>query len=268
MQIIPFHKKEESMYKLLIVDDEPIIRQGIQKFVNFEELSITEVYEASNGNEALKQFDKYTPDIVLLDINMPKLNGLEFARKIKYINENVLIAVITGYDYYEYAVTALKIGIDDYILKPVSKNDIQELLSKLVDKLKLRLKKEEVNLLVEGIMEKNAISGEYNYKDKIIQLIEENASDPSFSLPYLASELNISTGYCSSLFKQLFGISFKEFVISTRLEKAKILLLSSDLKIYEISEKVGFDDPNYFSTSFKKRYEVSPNQFKERIKDK
>jgi len=256
------------MYKLLIVDDEPIIRQGIRKFVNFEELSISEVYEATNGYEALEQFDEYRPDIVLLDINMPKLNGLEFAEKIKTMNENVLIAVITGYDYYEYAVTALKIGIDDYILKPVSKSDIQELLSKLVNKLKLRLKKEEVNSLVEGIIEKNKITGEHNYKDKIMKIIEENASDPSFSLPILAKKLNISTGYCSSLFKDLFGISFKEYVIRERLETAKILLLSSDLKIYEISTKVGFDDPNYFSTSFKKRYAISPNQFKERIKDK
>jgi len=253
------------MYKLLIVDDEPIIRHGIRRFVNFKELSITEVYEASNGNEALKQYCEYIPDIVLLDIRMPKLNGLEFAKKIKNMNENVLIAIITGYDYYEYVVTALKIGIDDYILKPVSKTDIQELLSKLVSKLKLRLKKETVNCLLEGIMQKNPIIRENNYKDKIIKLIDENVSDSSFSLSFLANDLNISTGYCSSLFKKIFGISFKEFVICNRLEKAKILLLSSDLKIYEISEKIGFEDPYYFSTSFKKRYGVSPNKFKETI---
>jgi len=256
------------MYKLLIVDDEPIIRQGIQRLVNFEELSISEVYVASNGSEALMKFDNFKPDIVLLDIDMPKLNGLELGRKIKNINENVLIAVITGYDYYEYAVTALKIGIDDYILKPVSKDDIQKLLCKFVNKLKLSLKKEEVNLLVEVIMKKNTITREHSYKNIMIKLIDENVSDPSFSLPFLASELNISIGYSSSLFKKLFGISFKEYVITERLETAKILLLSTDLKIYEISEKVGFEDPYYFSTAFKKRIGVSPNKYKERIKDR
>ncbi|MHB8128884.1 MAG: response regulator transcription factor [Mobilitalea sp.] len=254
------------MYKLLLVDDEPLIIKGIRSFVNFDALSITEVYEASNGEEALELFKLHLPDMVLADINMPKMNGLDFAVAAKAIKPEVKIAIITGYDYFDYAVTALKSGIDDYVLKPVSKKDIGEVLKKLIIKIQAAHNQSEVSLLVGNLMSKSNLQEDESYQSKIHKEIEANISNIDFSLTYLAKQLSLSVPYLSSLFKRLYGINFQDYMLTTRLDRAKILLLSTDMKIYEIAAAIGFDDPNYFSASFKRKFECSPNQFKEKAK--
>ena len=252
------------MYRLLIVDDEPIIRNGIKRLIDFDSLSIGEVYEATDGNEALLIFDEKQPDIVLADINMPNMDGLTFARKVKEKKRSTKVAIITGYDYFEYAVTALKSGVDDFILKPVSRNDIQELLQKLVSSLR---EEESRNLVFESIENINSFTGAESqkgmeYKDQILLSMHQQLSNHEFSLAMLAQSVNLSQGYLSILFKTIFGLPFQDFLASMRLEHSKILLLSTSLKVYEIAEKVGFDDPNYFSTSFKKHFGISPNGFR------
>jgi len=254
----------------MLVEDEELVRNGIKRFVPLSELNITEIIEASNGEEGLRLFESHRPDVVLLDINMPKMNGLEFARKIKELNPNVKIAVITGYDYYDYAVTALKTGIDDYVLKPVSKNDVFEVLSKLVDKMKSeeqQIKLQDVVMEFKTTMNNNHSSDDAGYKVSIAQIVEDNIPNPAFSLTILADQMGFSSGYMSVMFKRLFNVSFQDYMVSIRLERAKLQLLISDMKIYEISFAVGFDNPNYFSVAFKKKFGLSPLQYRERIKD-
>ncbi|MBD7908421.1 response regulator transcription factor [Sporosarcina gallistercoris] len=253
------------MYKLLVVDDEPILIRGIRSFVDFEALSITEVMEAADGEEALDLFKTHRPDLVLADINMPKMNGLDFASAAKALKPNVKIAMITGYDYFDYAVAALKTGVDDYVLKPVSKKDIQELLQKLVGKVHEAHRQEEVTKLIDGLVQ-SVDSGDETtgYKYKIQQEINSNIDNIDFSLATLASKLALSPSYVSTLFKQLFGTTFQQYMIAARLDRAKLLLLSTEMKMYEIAASVGFEDPNYFSAAFKKRFSMSPNHFKEK----
>jgi two-component system response regulator YesN len=256
------------MYKLLLVDDEPLIIKGIRSLVDFEALSITEVFEASNGEEALGLFQLHQPDIVLADINMPKMNGLEFTAAAKAIKPDVKIAIITGYDYFDYAVAALKSGVDDYILKPVSKKDISEVLTKLILKLQTTHSQSELSELLDGLISKSNILSDDSYRSKIQKEIEANISNMEFSLTYLAKQVSLSIPYLSSLFKRIYGVNFQDYILSARLDRAKILLLSTDMKIYEIAAAIGFDDPNYFSASFKRKFNYSPNQFKERARDK
>ena len=123
------------MYSILSVDDEPIIRKGIKTFTDFEKYKINNIYEAEDGNSAFKIFSELLPDLVLLDINIPFTDGLTLARDMKSLKKDVKIVIISGYDYFDYAQKALKIGVEDYILKPVSKSDINEIITKLVYKL-------------------------------------------------------------------------------------------------------------------------------------
>ncbi len=243
--------------QLLIVDDEPIIRDGIKSLIDFDQLGITEVYEAENGEKALEVFKAYQPDIVLADINMPKMNGLEFSQSIKRIKPEVKIALITGYDYFDYAREAIKIGVEDYILKPVSRSDIESLLKRMCDKVKEAKGLKEVASIGLGIdlSELDAISSDY--KEQMRDYLTENLFKNDLSLGGLAQALGLSTGYLSGLFKKEFGKSFKEYVLQKRLDKAKILLLSSDYKNYEIAASIGIDDPNYFSAMFKKKIGMS-----------
>ena len=116
--------------RLLIADDEPLIRRGIKKLVNLSEIGIEEVYEADNGEETLQLFEQYHPEIVLLDINMPRVDGLTVAKEIKSLSPETKIAMLTGYNYFDYAQKAIRIGVEDYILKPVSKKEITEIIAK------------------------------------------------------------------------------------------------------------------------------------------
>ncbi len=253
------------MYKLLIVDDEPIIRQGIRQLIDFRELLISEVYEASDGNQGLKIVHDRQPDIVLADINMPNMDGLALARMIKTMNRNIRVAIITGYDYFDYALAALKAGVDDFVLKPVSKKDICELLRKLV----VDIQGDEAHASVLTSLGKiqQLTNGEntdnITYKEVILRVLDQSIGDPQFSLSKLAEAVNLSKGYVGALFKQIFGIPFQEYLTAMRLERSKILLLVTSYKVYEIAERVGFDDPNYFSTSFKKRFGMSPNRYRD-----
>lgn len=256
------------MYKLLIVDDEAIIIRGIRSFVNFEALFISEVFEASNGEAALEMFKMHQPDLILADINMPKMNGLDFAAAVKDLKPDVKIALVTGYDYFDYALTALKAGVDDYVLKPVSKKDIEQTLQKLIQKRQQANNFEEVTRLVQDLKKNtDAADDDTGYKVKIQKEIEDNFANKDFSLTFLAKQLALSTSYLSSLFKRLYGQTFQEYMLAMRLDRAKILLLSTQMRVYEIAEAVGFEDPNYLSASFKRKFMISPNQYRERTKE-
>ena len=169
------------MYTLLLIEDEELVRKGIRRLVPFEKFNITEIIEAGNGQEGLKLFLDHSPDIVLLDINIPKMNGLDFARKAKEIKPNVKIAVITGYDYYDYAVTSLQIGIDDYVLKPVSKEDVYEVLRKLVEKLQVDQQQAELQSLIHdyklSLQATNNTNDESDNKSSIAKIIEDNIAN-------------------------------------------------------------------------------------------
>lgn len=264
------------MYKLLIVDDEPLIRKGILTLVDFEKLGITDAYEASNGTEGLKLFIQHAPQLVLLDINLPVMNGLELAQAIKEIDSQAKIAMITGYDYVDYAISALKIGVDDYILKPVSKQDVTDVIAKLIQRFESEQTNREVLNVVSALIHTSSVNSEVSTKSsnlsyptestdtmrhRLQALIDQSLSSPELSLTSVAQRLGYAPNYLSSLFKNLFGVPFQDYVLSHRLEKAKLLLLTTTLKNYEIAARVGFEDVNYFNTRFKLKYGVSPKQY-------
>lgn len=250
----------------MIADDEPLIRRGIKQLIDLSSLQIGEIYEASTGEEALKVFEEFEPEIVLMDINMPKIDGLSVAKKIKSINSATKIAIITGYNYFDYAQTAIKIGVEDYILKPISKKDVSEIIVKLVSSLQEKKKDKEIEKVLEKIttdFQDNAVKN--NYKILIQNIIENNYSDSQFTLSVLSEKLDLSSGYISIMFKKNFGIPFQDYLLQKRMEKAKLFLLTTELKNYEIAEQVGFEDVNYFITKFKKYYQITPKQYKEMV---
>ncbi|SHI32971.1 two-component system, response regulator YesN [Dethiosulfatibacter aminovorans DSM 17477] len=253
------------MYKLLIVDDEPFIRRGIRSLIDYGKLNIEKVLEASNGEEALDIYEKEKPEIILADINMPRMNGLVFAEKVKVDNKEILIAFITGYDYFDYAVAALRTGVDDYILKPVSRKDIEGVLKKFTSILEDRNRDKKVYEIVDGLNDEDALD-DGGYGEKMKKIIDENIGNHDFSLTFMADEMGFSTGYLSTVFKKTFGVAFQEYVLDRRLSRAKILLLTTDKKNYEIADEVGFDDVNYFGTRFKSAYGMSPKQYKKKVK--
>ncbi len=249
------------MYHLLIVEDESLVRRGIKTLVDYSALEIDEIYEAENGEAALKIFETKKIHLVFADINMPKMNGLDFAKKLKEKDPNVKIALITGYDYFEYVLSALKIGVDDYILKPISKDDITELLIKLIEK---RKQADGISFLKESANKLTAHSAdeEDSLKKVITDEIHKNIDNAAFSLSALAAIAGYNSAYFSTLFKKMFGMNFRDYLLETRLEQAKILLLSTNLKSYEIAQSVGIEDSNYFSACFKRKFGMTISEFR------
>ena len=239
------------MYSIIIVEDEYLVRQGIASLVDYEQFGIQVIAQAENGIEAWQKFQENPADILLTDINMPQMNGLELAKLVRDQAPKCHIVFLTGYDDFDYARTAIKLGADDYLLKPFSKDDVEEMLAKVQTKLDKERKKAQIQNLVDQ-----------GQRSELEEAIHARLADSELSLKNLALQLGFSPSYLSVLIKKELGLPFQDYLIQERMKKAKLLLLTTDLKIYEIAEQVGFEDMNYFSQRFKQVVGLTPRQFK------
>ncbi len=244
------------MYSILIAEDEDFVRKGIVSLVSFVDMGISTIYEAKDGEKAFEIVKKHRPDIVLSDINMPILDGINLAKKIKLDYPEIHIIFLTGYDYFDYAVSAIKIGVEDYVLKPASKKDIEEVITKVIKKIKQENKEKKIYEIIN-----NKISANIE-EESIAKVIEDNLSNSSFSLSALAEHFGYSVVHTANLVKKELGVNFKDYIIMQRMNKAKLILLSQkEVKIYEVAALVGFEDVNYFSSRFKKYVGHTPKKY-------
>lgn len=250
------------MYTLMVLDDEHIVRRGICTLLDFDALGISAHYEAQNGEEALQIMKEHPIDFILSDINMPKMDGLEFSRQAKIINPSVKIALMTGYDYLDYAISAIKIGVDDYILKPISKEDVRKLLIQLIEKKLTETQTLQVKDAVEKLTAQAGASTDHTLKSQLVEALHAHCSEQDFSLNMLAASLGYSVSYLSTQFKKLFGENFRDYLLNLRMERAKILLLSTEMKNYEIAAFVGIEDANYFSVCFRRKYHITTTEYR------
>ena len=239
------------VYSIMIVEDEYLVRQGISSLVNFKKFNMQVIGEAENGLEAWEKIQAECPDIILTDINMPKMNGIKLAQLAREQYPQLHIIFLTGYDDFDYALSAVKLGADDYLLKPFSREDVEAMLIKVKEKLDKEKKQQQVHELVE--------KGEFS---DLEQAIHDRLADTELSLKSLSFQLGFNSSYLSVLIKKELGLPFQDYLIQERMKRAKLLLLTTDLKVYEIAEQVGFEDMNYFSQRFKQIVGVTPRQFK------
>ena len=180
------------MYSIMIVEDEYLVRQGIASLVNYEQYGMQVIAQAENGIEAWKKFQKNPADILLTDINMPQMNGIELAKLVRDQAPKCHIVFLTGYDDFDYARTAIKLGADDYLLKPFSKIDVEEMLAKVQTKLDKERKKAQIQNLVD--------QGQHS---ELEEAIHARLADSELSLKSLAFQLGFSPSYlCCSYQKR------------------------------------------------------------------
>ncbi len=239
------------VYSIMIVEDEYLVRQGISSLVDFKKFNMQVIGEAENGLEAWEKIQAECPDIILTDINMPQMNGIKLAQLAREQYPQLHIIFLTGYDDFDYALSAVKLGADDYLLKPFSREDVEAMLIKVKEKLDKEKKQQQVHELVEKA----------EFSD-LEQAIHDRLADTELSLKSLSFQLGFNSSYLSVLIKKELGLPFQDYLIQERMKRAKLLLLTTDLKVYEIAEQVGFEDMNYFSQRFKQIVGVTPRQFK------
>lgn len=341
-----------EMLKVLLVDDEENIRNLVRACIDWNEIGYEISCEASSGLEALDVLEEFHPDIIITDIRMPFMDGLEFAAIAVERYPYVKIIVLTAYEEFEYAKKGIKIGIADFLLKPVKRADLRNSLIDLKKKIELeRISKDEINeigfyikagifdkavvvidrilndsiaarknnneqlrvlavnivtvvlnsitelgLSYEGIFESKSLSYSQVLKidtipemkeyldglvsnavnliksartkksnkilNDIITFIDANISDPGLSLASLAKTFYLNSSYLCRVFKQETGQTFVEYLTRVRIEMGISLVKETDLRAYEIGDKVGIPDPNYFGKCFKKYTGMSVNDFK------
>ena len=249
------------MVSIMVADDEQLERSVLIAILK-KNVRVKEIIEAKNGKEALALNREHNPDLIIMDIKMPGINGIKALELIKKENPNKEIIMLTAYDDFEFIHKVLVLGGSDYILKPIKPNKITEIVNSIIDKIENN--KESVENTDYNFI-KNSETGfeeKENIVEKVSKYIDDNM-DKMLKLEELASICNLSPGYFSRIFKKETGKTVITYINEKKVEKAKKLLKESKEPIINISLDLGFDDCGYFIRVFKKITGLTPKAFRE-----
>lgn len=239
------------MYKVLIVDDEPFIREGIAQ-LPWEMLNIKVTATAANGMEAYKYLKNNEIDLLLTDVKMPFMDGVELIHRLKNEDKDIICIVLSGYDDFEYVRPCLQNNVFDYLLKPLDIDDWESTFKKAV------------NLLKERDTNGNIDIGEHSKKhiiDPALKYMQQHFCE-QITLADVANHIYTNPTYLSRIIKQETGMGFTELLTKMRVEAAKKMLRDPIYKINEISEKIGYVNPRSFTSIFKKYTGHTPYSFR------
>ena len=259
------------MYKVVILDDEPIIVAGLSKAIEWSRWGCTVVGYAYNGAEGLALIKKERPNIIISDIRMPEIDGLTMIAALKSEFPYMQISILTGFRNFEYAKRAITLGVSRFLLKPSKLDEVEEAIEAMVKKLN------ELSLVHPEIAEErppeNPEEEDFDVLDSpansfivnnAMEYIKEHYAE-KIKLVDVADKIYVSQWHLSKLINKYTGSNFSEILNGIRIEKAKSLLKDPALKIYDIAEQVGFSDIAHFSRVFKKTEGISANEYRNRL---
>ncbi|WP_040194994.1 response regulator transcription factor [Clostridium culturomicium] len=244
------------MYKIVIIDDEPIIVEGLTRTMPWDKWECLVAGTAYDGIEGQKLIRNVKPNLVITDISMPGMNGLNMIAGLKAEFPDLEISILTGFREFEYAQKAIQLGVTRLILKPSSMKEIEEAVSTMVGNLKkknVHTDAEECDVDVNGassFIVKNAL-----------KYIQENYTR-KLTLGEVAEKTYVSQWYLSKLLNKHTGKSFSDILNQTRINVARDLLKNPSMRIGDIAEEVGFMDMAHFSRVFKKFAGCSANEYR------
>ena len=247
-------ERGESMYKLLIVDDESYSRNGIANFVQREFPGIFQIEKAENGLEGLSLARSIQPELVISDVRMPQMDGLEMCKRLQECVPGAKLIFISAYSELEYYRSALKMHALSFIEKPVVP---EEMLSEIRSAL-LQMKKGNSDTSQETEIDNSELA----YVRKVKDYIRQHYADPNLTVLQLANEMHLSKNYIGSLFKKETGVSISSYLNKTRMEKAKELLKNPVNHVSEVGFLVGFDNTDYFTRKFKDYAGMTPSEYR------
>ncbi len=245
--------------RIVVVEDEYYVRRGIIDAFDWDSLGCVIVGEATNGRDGIKVIEDKMPDLVIADIEMPVMNGIEMVKHLNCKNLSIEYIFLTAHRNFDYVHSALKMEVSDYILKPFQYDD----LDKAIKSAKLRVfgdrDNEGLNSRIDNIEVDNA------YVKNAIEYVRKNYSKEISNIT-ISEHLNINSSYFCRLFKKETGFTFVQYLINYRIRVATRLLSNFDMRISEVAEQVGFSDSNYFSNTFKKITGSSPKAYQKEHK--
>lgn len=252
------------MIKILLADDERKIREGMQQIIDWEALGLKLLALAPNGVVAYELILKHQPQIVITDLKMPGLNGIELIEKVVGNKDIVTpkFIILSGYNDFDFAQQAMKFGIRHYLLKPTSEDEIIKVL------------KEVIWLIRSGNNPACIPEDKPDYSQTIARMIdytEENLDNPKLLLKNIAQDvIFLNEEYLGKLFLKEVGMKYTKYVQERRVLLAKELLISNkNMSVGNVAQKVGYaDNPQYFNTVFKKEVGMTPNQYRKQVNER
>lgn len=248
------------MYNTVIIDDEWWTLQGISKTFNFTEMCFDVVLKTTDSSKAFEFIVKENPDVVLTDIRMPVISGIDLIKRIREKGLNTEFIIISGYAEFSYAQEALRQGAYDYCLKPIKKTKANEILKGLAQHLANKKDRKELDIS-DTSNRKNVIYSDNGDFQKLLNYIEENFNQKIY-LKDLSSKFGFNPNYACLLFNKYTNGTFSEYLTTIRMKKAVKLLKDSSLTIQQISDKTGYKDYYYFNKVFKKYYGFTPTEYR------
>ena len=237
------------MYKVVVIDDEFFLRQSLIRSDFWDKLGFEVVGEAENGQEGFELIQEKLPHVALVDISMPVMNGLQLVKKLREVNNDIEVIIVSGYSEFEYAQKCISLRVSDYILKPINDEELKAILTTIRN----RLDKQFDNI--------EFTSNTQQMVHTIKKMVKENIRNSDFKIDEIAKSLGYNYHYVCKFFQEQTNQTLGKYIVRKRMEEAKRIIENGETDIKVISMEVGYLDVVYFSKSFKKFYGITPVQF-------
>ncbi|PHV69584.1 DNA-binding response regulator [Sporanaerobium hydrogeniformans] len=245
-------------YSVIVAEDEELLLTNLVQKIQNTQLGFEVLGTAQTGKKALELVKMHSPDLVITDIKMPIMDGIELLDAIHLTFPTIRFIIISGFSDFDYAKQAIRLKVNDYLLKPIDSEELYTSLLKIKTDLDLERSSYETFF---------SLSSLNTSKEHIAEMLKEyivHHYTSEINLNLIASSMNYSSSYLTKLFVQHYNCTPSKYIITLRLQKARHLLLHHpELSIRQIGELVGYQDQGYFSRIFKKQQGVSPFDYRE-----
>ncbi|MBR2565370.1 MAG: response regulator [Paenibacillus sp.] len=255
---------------ILIVDDEPRTREGIRKTLEAWSAGRNWIQTAASGVEARDWLAGQPADLLITDVRMPEFSGLSLVEAIQHFPSKPAVLIMSGYADFNYAQQAIKLGVVEYLLKPIDKEQLLQTVQKALhiheQQRRIQAMQDIVDPKLVDIRERRE-QQDSTPIGEALAYIETHLGEP-ITMRELADSLHLNSSYFSVLFKEQVGLNFSEYLMRKRVQRAKELLVQTNLPISEVAERVGYQTDKYFIKVFKSLENISPSKYRHAVNEK
>lgn len=245
------------MYRVYLLDDEPWALKGLRKSFDWESLGFQVIGMSTNPLEALQRVQHLQPDLIVTDIRMPELTGLEMIKACCDLSLDCEFIIVSGFADFEYARTAMTYGVKNYILKPINVEKAMDILKNIYHIIDTKKANQKYLSKLYTLPQND----ESNNFIQLLDFVNSHFCDKDLSLKLLSTKFNFNTTYICDLFKKNIKKTFSTYVKELRLTKACRLLNTTTHPVCDVAEAVGYE-PYYFNNLFKKHYNITPLKYR------